>query len=792
MSPLSGKNLRRLLALSAISAIATLAILALDLFTPLHLAELAHQDHRVRHGITAPQDPRLVYLGIDQESYDDKIWEEDIEEAGPRDAKALRMLKTKRNRWTRELWAWTAERLIQDGGAKVVVFDLLFSSPDLGDEALRHAFRRFGSNIVVGSNLQIIPSPHGDSVQWMFPAESLFVEPPAPDDPAADPVPAGQENDSATPDSNPATAPETPETAPQTGAAPTPAPEPQPTPAVAEPANPEPANPEPAQTAASPPQEPDSLPTEPDPCAFDPGADDRVGFVNYFPDHRDGVIREAWFHKAIPGDRIYESLASRALAKLGHPEAVPPGHEPRILRFTGAPGQGYPYQPLFQIFLKSFWEGNYQNGAFFKDKLVLIGPAANFLHDDHKTPYEQLMYGPEIHLQVIGAALAGAFIRNMALPEILAVMAAAGLAAFLLAAAVRQPLLRFALIAAASAAWLWASQQAYNHASLHLFTIPPLIAFTLAGATCLAYEFVLERLEKARVRSTLERYVSRNVVGQILDSPEGYLNSLGGSRKFVTIFFSDIRGFTTMTESADSQALVTQLNEYFTAMVDCVFRNFGTIDKFIGDAVMAVWGNVTSAGRDADAIHAAAACLEMQGELNRLNTLWRAAGRQELQIGMGINSGEVIIGNMGSQQKMEFTAIGDAVNLASRLEGVTKEYGIDLAVGENTAALIASHFVLRTVDLIRVKGKTKPVEVFTIVGPAGEVPQETLDSLALYESGIKDYRARNFVQASLAFQACLKEDPTCALYKLYLDHAKDYIYNPPGEDWDGVHVMTKK
>jgi adenylate cyclase len=269
------------------------------------------------------------------------------------------------------------------------------------------------------------------------------------------------------------------------------------------------------------------------------------------------------------------------------------------------------------------------------------------------------------------------------------------------------------------------------------------------------------------------------------------LNTLVGVRKPVTILFSDVRGFTSMTEGADPTLLVLQLNEYFKEMVRIVFVQHGSLDKFIGDAVMALWGSITTQGVEKDAQHAVASALAMKKALAQLNVNWQQRGMKELAFGIGINHGDVIVGNLGSEEKMEVSVIGDAVNLASRLEALTKEYRLDLLVGEAMVPLVQNRFVLRTVGSVQVKGKTIPVRIFTVMADkeAGERPPAWLPR---YEEGIKLYRQRQFAEAEEIFLECVRAAPDDHLSKVYLDECRDLIAHPPGLDWNTVVVMKSK
>src|SRR5207248_7158573 len=237
-------------------------------------------------------------------------------------------------------------------------------------------------------------------------------------------------------------------------------------------------------------------------------------------------------------------------------------------------------------------------------------------------------------------------------------------------------------------AYLITARILYDRAGLLIIVVPPLVVFTASGLFGLGFEYVLERIEKLRTRRTLERYVSKNLVKEILENPGGYYSSMLGSRKAVTVLFSDLVGFTSLSEKADPAALVAQLNRYLSAMVPMVFDNGGTLDKFIGDAIMAVWGNVASRGAVEDAKAAVRAALGMRHVMVKLNEAWRAEGVDPLAFGVGINHGEAIVGNIGSyepHERLDPTVIGDAVNLASRLAALTRVYMAASWCGESVA-----------------------------------------------------------------------------------------------------------
>ena len=396
-------------------------------------------------------------------------------------------------------------------------------------------------------------------------------------------------------------------------------------------------------------------------------------------------------------------------------------------------------------------------------------------------------------MQAIAATIDREFLRYTSEGINLFLVAAAGILAWALIALVKRPLVSFLALLAISVAYLAFARIAFDRAGLLVVVVPVLIAFLSGGFLSLGFEYVLERIEKMRTRRTLERYVSKNLVKEILDNPDSFYSSLRGVRLPATILFSDIVGFTGMTESADPEALVKQLNEYLSRMTAAVFRHNGTLDKFIGDAVMAVWGNVSSRGVAEDAKSCARAALAMRRELQALNEKWKARGIAPFAIGMGINQGDVLGGNIGSQEKADPTVIGDAVNLASRLEALTRTYGVDILVGARASELIRDEFHLRSVALVQVKGKTKPVEIFTLIGARRDAgDQGFLERLETYEAGFRKFRERDFTQAKVLFAQFLEFYPEDGLAKMYLERALEYEQTPPNLAWNAVEVFKKK
>ena len=528
--------------------------------------------------------------------------------------------------------------------------------------------------------------------------------------------------------------------------------------------------------------------------------DDRVGYVNYWQDYTDGKVRAATFHRSLrqlygddpfPGDEVFTSFSARALTKLGFGNDVPNDFRARAIRF--GPADAYQPLELWKIFFDATWKNNFHNGKDFKDKVIIVGDSSQIGHDFVDTPVSPSTYGPALHFHTMAAAIGHEYLSFTPprVQDLLVVIG--GLAAFGLITFVRRPNLSFAGLLVTALLYLLSTRLLYDGRGFFLCTVPVLSAFTFSGISSLGFDYALERLEKLRTRRTLERYVSKNLVKEILENPDSYYHSLLGTRVPATMLFSDLVGFTTLSEKADPEELVRHLNEYLTKMTAVIFENGGTLDKFIGDAIMAVWGNVHSYGVAEDAKKSVRAAYGMRRALRNLNDTWREQGRMGLGMGIGINQGEVIVGNIGSQERMDPTVIGDAVNLASRLEGLTRIYGVDILIGTSAAELVRDEFHLRSVARVQVKGKSLPVDVLTLIGPRdNSVDPQLLKWIETYEEALIKFRERDFKQSKILFSQFLEFYPDDNLAKMYLERALEYEHQPPDEAWNAVEVFKKK
>jgi adenylate cyclase len=338
--------------------------------------------------------------------------------------------------------------------------------------------------------------------------------------------------------------------------------------------------------------------------------------------------------------------------------------------------------------------------------------------------------------------------------------------------------------------WPLLSYAAFFTQGWHLQAVSPVLAGVIALVLSLRVRVATEEERAQRIRQTFEHYVSGGVVEEMIRHPERV--KLGGERREMTVLFSDIRGFTSISETLDPEALVRLLNEFFTPMTRLVLENGGTLDKYMGDALMAFFGAPL-----AHPDHAARACraaLAMRDELVRLNDGWHRDGKLPphltLGIGIGLNSGEMSVGNVGSEVVFGYTVIGDNVNLGSRIEGLNKDYGSQILVSEFTARAAGDGFLFRELDWVRVKGKQKPVGIHELLDAApGSLDQA--GRAALFARGLAAYRAQDFAGAATLF-ADLADRLGDGPGKVFQERCRHYLEDPPPPDWDGVEVRTTK
>lgn len=347
--------------------------------------------------------------------------------------------------------------------------------------------------------------------------------------------------------------------------------------------------------------------------------------------------------------------------------------------------------------------------ALFKDRIVVVGGSGEGLTEAFTTPFPSgEINGPEVHANVIDALLANRSLSR-APAWVTVAMTIAAAAAVAVAGWYFNAWLTGAVAAALAALLAWQSLAFFARGTWLPLTVPGL-ALVFAFVGDLAWKYVVEGREKRQVKKLFSRYVSKDVYDRLVADPS--LAALGGARRHMTVLFSDVRGFTAMSEQGSPEEVVAQLNEYFSRMVQVVFAHRGTVDKFVGDMVMALFG--APLDDDDHAEHAVQTALAMARALGELNAGWQAQGRPTLDIGIGINTGDMVAGNIGSDTIMSYTVIGDAVNLGARLESLNKDYGTRIIISEATRSRLKGRYDIYPLGDVVVKGKSKPVAIFEV------------------------------------------------------------------------------
>lgn len=425
---------------------------------------------------------------------------------------------------------------------------------------------------------------------------------------------------------------------------------------------------------------------------------------------------------------------------------------------------------------------------FIKDRHFILGATAVGLYDLRVTPFAENYPGVETHANVLSNLSEQNYLKPHPQEK-----------QYMLAAVAGGGLLLTLLIAQSSAlAGLVATLLAVGGVALLDFfllfkngylvsSFLPLITFSGLYFTLTSYKYFTEEKQKKELKGTFQKYVSPAIVTEVLKDPKNL--SLGGRKQHMSVFFSDVRGFTTLSEKLDPQELSALLNQYLTPMTEIVFNNKGTLDKYMGDALMAFFGAPIS--YPDHAIRACRCALEQIAKLNEIQQDFASRGLPSIDIGIGINTGEMSVGNMGSKTVRSYTVMGDAVNLGSRLEGINKEYGTKILISEYTQEALGGNFWTREIDRVRVKGKVKPVRIFELLSEE-EPPASTLQLLDAFQMGYALYMKKRFSEARQSFAQALQLAPDDSASQLFLKRCEDFIASPPPEDWDGVYVMNTK
>ena len=523
------------------------------------------------------------------------------------------------------------------------------------------------------------------------------------------------------------------------------------------------------------------------------------GYFNAFPDS-DGVIR--WAPLVIKfRSNHYTSLSLSLLVQyLEWPMLVlnvtdfgvenirldkieiPTDESGRLLINYRGPAKIFPHYSVSDIL----------NGRISADKIngkiVLVGATATGIYDLRVTPFSAVYPGVEIHATVIDNILHQNFLIHSGWTQFLDVclIIVVGLIMGFTVPRLRAMAgigLSFVLLSA----FVLANTAIFIRYNIWMNLIYPVLTMMTIYLGITVYRYVTEEREKKKVRGAFQYYLTASVVNEILKDPSKL--KLGGDKKNLSVMFSDIRGFTSIAEKLTPEELVHLLNEYLTAMTDVVFKYDGLLDKYIGDAIMAVFGAPLE--QPDHALRACRTAVDMMSELRRLREKWAAEGRPDVNIGVGINTGDMVVGNMGSQMRFDYTVMGDSVNLASRLEGTNKEYKTNVIISEFTLEQIKDEFFCRELDSVQVKGKKRPVRIFELLGYRKDAAQWQ-EFVGRFEAGLAKYRAGLWDEAIAAFRSVLEIRPEDYPARLYIERCEALKEHPPGGAWDGVFTMTTK
>jgi adenylate cyclase len=526
-----------------------------------------------------------------------------------------------------------------------------------------------------------------------------------------------------------------------------------------------------------------------------------AGYFNIRPD-LDGTVR--WISLVYSyQDRFYPALsleAVRVLAgniplrlkvaehgiervRLG-PIAIPTDEYGRLLiNFRGGP-KTFPTYSVADILA-----GRIPEDAL-KDRIVFVGSTAIGIYDLRVTPFSSIFPGLEVHANIADNIIGETFLFR---PDWARLFDLAAILFMGLLTGLVLPRLRaffsVMLIGVLFVGYLMASQNLFVHQGIWLNAVYPLLTVIIVYTAVTLYRYIAEEREKRKIRGAFGFYVTAAVVNEMLKNPDKL--KLGGDKKELTVMFSDIRGFTTLAEEMDPEALVHLLNEYLTEMTNVVFEFEGLLDKYIGDAIMAVFGAPLE-----QPDHPQRACgtaLKMLQRLARMQEKWESEGLPYLDIGIGINTGPMVVGNMGSERRFDYTVMGDAVNLSSRLEGINKEYGTRIVISEFTYEQVKDEFYCRTLDAVRVKGKAKPVKIFELLASRSEPDGDPrIEIIEPFQQGLDLYATQDWDAAELKFSQVLTSIPNDYPARLYLERIATLRHDPPPSGWDGVFTMTKK
>ncbi len=525
-----------------------------------------------------------------------------------------------------------------------------------------------------------------------------------------------------------------------------------------------------------------------------------LGHVNFRSDV-DGVVRKIHLFSNFL-DQSYPSLSFRMFTSLAGINEVD------IVKGDGikliSEGEEVGMIPLDQNGnMLINWFGNFQTfryisfydvleeripGEYFKNKIVLIGTSLPGLFDLRSTPFNPQFPGVEIHANILYTLLKGEYISVASTGESFLFYSALGILVGIIIMFL-SPIWSVLIVFAFGLLEIFAAYYIQWEYNSWLPVITPVVTLLVTFSLVYIYKYNTEEKGKRFIKDTFSHFVTHSVVEELLANPEKI--KLGGERKNCTVMFSDVAGFTTISEQLTPEALVKLLNDYLTEMTNIVFKYDGMLDKYEGDAIMAVFGAPIAHGNHA--YNACAAVLGMQEQLIKLRELWGKQGRPQLHARCGLNTGDMVLGNMGSEIRFDYTVMGDAVNLGSRLESANKQYGTRIMIGENTYQMAREMIFARELDLLRVQGKTTPEKVYELVGlKETGIPDARKQVLDIFERGFELYLKQEWQTAQNYFKQALAIDRYDGPSKTYIKRCEQFLVNPPDDSWDGVFTMQTK
>lgn len=526
---------------------------------------------------------------------------------------------------------------------------------------------------------------------------------------------------------------------------------------------------------------------------------DLAGYFNFYPDN-DGVVR--WLPAVLKfRDSLYAPLSMVSVSafldsslsinideygvqsiQIGN-LAIPTDESGRILINYRGEEKSFPHISVTDILSENVHDN------IFRDKIVLVGATAVGIYDLRVTPFGSIFPGIEIHANLIDSILSEDFLLQPKWSAIFDVIAILLSGLFLGIVLPRVDVIP-GVIASFSIflGYILFCQYLFSRHGLVLNLVYPVTVILFIYVSITAYRYFIETRQKRFIKNAFSTYLAPAVVKQLIDSPESL--NLGGEDREITAFFSDVQGFTSISEALTPNELVELLNEFLTEMTDIILNHEGTVDKFEGDAIIAFFGAPNVLENHAE--RTCSACIEMQKRLAELREKWKGNGKPELKMRIGLCTGNAVVGNMGSESRMDYTMMGDTVNTAARLEGINKIYGIYTLISETTYKAAGNSIAVREIDTINVVGKKEPVTAYQLLGYSKDFDDLIKQANDYYAAGLLSYRNQDWDKAINSFNEVLNISPDDGPSNTMIDRCNKYKANPPGKNWNGSYTVTTK